>query len=163
MCKPCWLAPAKLITLNTIIAGSIRPPHRLIHAKVKVMHDDLCSHPQCKGARSDTMHIFWNCHRWRSIREPYLRAINNKIEMVKKVSQQRYKLLMQVLDNNCFRQCGICPGNEEALRDTYQINDNDPYKSNALNQEEVYHGYEDAEMYKEGDYSWYKVYTDGSG
>ena len=32
-----------------------------------------------------------------------------------------------------------------------------------LQQEEVYGGHELAEMYEEGDYSWYKVYTDGSG
>ena len=62
MCKPCWLEPARLRTLNTIIAGSIRPPHRLLHAKVKVMEDVKCTYPQCKAARSDTMHIFWNCH-----------------------------------------------------------------------------------------------------
>jgi hypothetical protein len=104
MCKPCWLEPKRHRTLNTIIAGSIRPPHRLMHAKVKVMQDDLCTQPQCKGARSDTMHIFWNCHRWKGVREPYLRALNNKTEMVKKVSLQRLKALRQVLDNNCFRQ-----------------------------------------------------------
>jgi len=84
MCKPCWLPPARLRTLNTIIAGSIRPPHRLIHAKVKVMEDDKCTFPQCKGARSDTLHIFWNCHRWRSIRAPYLTVLSDKLEAVKK-------------------------------------------------------------------------------
>ena len=91
MCKPCWLQPARLKTSNTIIAGSIRPPHRLIHAKVKIIENDKCTYPQCQGARSDTLHIFWNCHRWRSIRAPYLKVLGDKLEAVKRISQQRYK------------------------------------------------------------------------
>jgi len=70
---------------------------------------------------------------------------------------------MEVLDNNSFRQCGICPGNLEALKATYQISDNDPYKNNAPLQEDFYEGCDLAEKHVEGDYSWYKVYTDGSG
>ena len=50
ICKPCLLEPARLRTLNTIIAGSIRPPHRLMHAKVKVMENDKCTHPLPGGA-----------------------------------------------------------------------------------------------------------------
>ena len=67
---------------------------------------------------------------------------------------------MEIMNNNCFRQCGICPGSEEALRATYQLDDKDPYKV-MLQQEEVYGGHELADMYEEGDYSWYKAYADG--
>jgi hypothetical protein len=46
--------------LHTIISGSIRPPHRLIHTGA--VDTDICNNPRCKGARCDTKHIFWDCH-----------------------------------------------------------------------------------------------------
>jgi hypothetical protein len=54
--KPYLLEPGRLRRLQTIIAGSIRPPHRLAH--VGIIQDDKCPHPARKGERCDTMHIF---------------------------------------------------------------------------------------------------------
>ena len=52
LCRPCRLQPKSYRRLQTIVAGSIRPPHRLKHITDEV--SDVCDHPQCDGARCDT-------------------------------------------------------------------------------------------------------------
>ena len=91
------------------------------------MQDDKCPHPARNGQRCDTEHISWYCHRWKHIRAPFLQALKDKLDWVKERSQFRHKLLEEILGNNCFRQCGICPGSEEALTFTYKPEDNVPY------------------------------------
>jgi len=48
------IGPRRRRKLHTIILGSIRPPHRLIHTGV--IESDICDNPKCKGARCDTKH-----------------------------------------------------------------------------------------------------------
>ena len=71
--KPCILDATSSRRHQTIIAGSIQPPHRLKHTRG--ITTDLCPCAECQGVRCDTLHIFWNCPRWKSIRDPYLQAI----------------------------------------------------------------------------------------
>ena len=52
--------------LHTIIAGAIRALHRLVHTKH--CSSSQCTHPQCKGARSDTEHVMWHRPRGANIR-----------------------------------------------------------------------------------------------
>ena len=61
-CVPCELSYQEKRQMHTIIAGSIRSPNRLKHSGI--ITDDKCSHPECKGARVDALHIFWHCHPW---------------------------------------------------------------------------------------------------
>ena len=69
----CKLAFKSMRRLHTIIAGAIRAPHRLVHTK----HCDSaqCTHPQCKGTRSDTEHVMWHCPRGASFRNVYLKEL----------------------------------------------------------------------------------------
>ena len=67
--RPQRLPREKRRHLQTIMAGSIRAPHRLKHAgKVS---SDICTHPKCGGARCDTEHLFWKCAKHEETRRPY--------------------------------------------------------------------------------------------
>ena len=57
LCRPCKLSPVSRRRLQTIIAGSIRPPHRLVYTGR--IEDSLCKHPACQNEKCDTHHIFW--------------------------------------------------------------------------------------------------------
>ena len=46
-------------TRNAIFAGSVRAPDLLKAAKL--MASDICEHPDCKGARCTTEHLFRDC------------------------------------------------------------------------------------------------------
>ena len=100
--------------------GSIRPPHRL---KYTIHTDnDKCNHPQCKGTTADTEHIFWHCEKWGHVRKPYL----HQLELYKaSIHSQgdREQAVDELLCLPCFRQCGICLGDERMLRTTYGISD----------------------------------------
>ena len=87
--SPCRLQPADRRRVQTIMAGSIRAPHRLKHAGKT--DSDICTHPECKGARADTTHIFWKCVRFKSQRKPYEDAINQKLNWLKKNDKGNYK------------------------------------------------------------------------
>ena len=105
--------------------GSIRPPHRLKYTSH--IDNDRCTHYACNGVKADTEHIFWECGQWEHIRKPYL----HQLHLYKsKVSTQGDR--KQTLDTleclPCFRQCGICPGDDRLLRTTYSIPDTDDTK-----------------------------------
>ena len=111
--KPAKLSQKLRRYLQTIIAGSIRAPHRLMNAKL--MNSDVCQHPACKGCRATTTHIFWECKAHDDIRAKYENAINKKLEYVKKWDKAAHTELKKILSNNCFKNCGICPSNPEQL------------------------------------------------
>ena len=77
ICKPCKLNGCSKRRMHTIIAGSIRPPHRLKHTGR--IQSDECQHPQRKGKRCDTVHIFWECLNFEHIRKRYLDHIEHII------------------------------------------------------------------------------------
>ena len=63
--KPFKLDAKHRRRLQTIIAGSIRAPHRLRSAGLRTT--DACNHPGCKGCRATTTHIFWECKHFDRI------------------------------------------------------------------------------------------------
>ena len=94
--RPQRLPPEKRRHLQTIIAGSIRAPHRLKHAgKVS---SDVCTHPRCAGARCDTQNLFWNCARHDEVRKPYTDKINSKLNWLKKNDKGNHKMIKQIGD-----------------------------------------------------------------
>ena len=105
--------------LQTIMAGSVRAPHRLKHSNH--MKCDLCDHPQCCQSRCDTKHIFWDCHKFSHIRSKYTNAIQNKLKQLKKLNPVSFRDCKKMMELPCFQQCGICPGDKEALRTTYEL------------------------------------------
>ena len=116
--KPAKLLANELRRMQTILMGSIRPPHRLKYTSHA--DNDICTHLACNGAKADTEHIFWDCSEWGHMRKPYL----HQLQLYKsKVSTQGDR--KQALDAYeclpCFRQCGICPGDDRLLRTTYNI------------------------------------------
>ena len=68
--KPAELDAKDLRRMQTILMGSIRPPHRLKYTKHT--DSDICTHHECNGAKADTEHIFWDCSKWDHIRKPYM-------------------------------------------------------------------------------------------
>jgi hypothetical protein len=89
LCKPCKLETQSRRRLQTIIAGSIRPPHRLVHTG----HTDTCNckFPECNGVKCDTMHIFWTCPKYHAIRRKYLDCLERKITYLNTKSKERAK------------------------------------------------------------------------
>jgi len=156
ICKAFGIGARRIRKLHTIISGSIRPPHRLIHTGM--VETDICDHSECRGARCDTKHIFWDCHKWNKVRSPFKYAVDKKIETLGK---HRKMLATEILQNNCFRNCGICPGNAKALQSTYDLKDDDTCNQ-APSHSEIYDGHDNANCVEADGYWWYKVYTDGS-
>ena len=151
-----WYRSKKIRKLHTIISGSIRPPHKLIHTGA--VDTDTCDHPECNGARCDTKHIFWDCHKWNKARKPFEQAIDKKIETLGK---HRKMLAMEIIKNNCFRNCGLCPENIAALQSSYDLQEDDTC-SKAPTQTEIYDGHDNAMCVQIDGQWWYKVFTDGS-
>ena len=53
--KTCRLMHKSMRRLLTIVAGSIRPPTRMVHAGR--VASNLCSHPTCKGTVCNAVHV----------------------------------------------------------------------------------------------------------
>ena len=89
-----------------IISGSVCAPDRLKH--LGHCESDLCSNPDCGGARATIHHLFWDC----CIYEPEVRrlraAIDDYCGKVQWHSRERAQQLKQVLGSEAFRVCGIC-------------------------------------------------------
>jgi hypothetical protein len=144
--------------LSTIIAGSIRTPARLAHSCKGV--SATCNHPQCHGAKNDSAHIFWHCHRWNELRKPYLEAIHRRMAQVKRKSVARYNQLQNMLKNRTFQCCGLCPGDMEALKKAYTLNEQDQLRINC-NPSELFEEHNDDTVEING-FVYSKIFTDGS-
>ena len=92
--------------LRQIISGSIRPPHRLQYLGIGV--DDKCSY--CAQPRCDAEHLFWHCPVMSAQRSEATDAIQRIAKGAMGQSIWRGNKLQNVLGNNAFRNCGICPG-----------------------------------------------------
>ena len=90
----------------------------------------MCKHPQCKGCRATTEHIFWECKAYDKIRAKFLSYIDSKLLAVRKVDRAGHNELKRILSNNCFRNCAICPDNKDQLKVTYELDPTDPFNSN---------------------------------
>ena len=145
--------------MHTIIAGSILPPNRLKHTGI--ISDDKCNHPECKGARVDTLHMFWHCHRWNKVRKKYTDAMDRYITKVKKASKSRYEQLWNMMSNGSSQRCGICPGNEDASKKMHDIQVYDPRNDNLIKQPN-FSGHANSKYEVIGDREYAYVYTDGS-
>ena len=159
LCKPCKLEPRSRRRLQTIIAGSVRPPHRLIHTG----HTDTskCKHPECNGAKCDGIHLFWQCSKFHAIRRKYLDCLERKISYLNTKSKERAKKIRELLNTTCFKLCGICPANSELLMKAARIDVPNPHRE-PCTEAELYHGEENATTLKAGEIVYSKVYTDGS-
>jgi hypothetical protein len=122
--KRCQLDRQAKRRLKMIIAGSIRPPHRLVHAGIST--SDVCMCVQCDRARCDTQHIFWKCARWKGIRTVYLAAIQDILNKLHSNTKYRAKQIEDMINSACFQHRGICPGDQRLLKLAYQIDVDDP-------------------------------------
>ena len=87
-----------------------------------------------------------------------MQAIEKKLN---NLAKYRKKLANELLSNNCTRNCGICPGNRDTLRATYDLQEDDPCNL-ATPQSEIYSGDDNAKGVQINNDWWYKVYADGS-
>ena len=106
---------------------------------------DVCKHPQCQGCRATTEHIFWECKAYDKIRAKFLSYIDSKLLTVRKVDRAGHNELKRILSNNCFRNCGICPGNKDQLKATYELDPMDPFNSN-IRDSDIYRDTADERM-----------------
>ena len=60
---------------------------------------------------------------------------------IKSKSEERAKNLRQVLNNNCFRQCGICPGDMEQMLSSRCVDVKNPH-ADASTPDELFYGEE---------------------
>ena len=67
LCIPCGLSGTSYRRLQTIIAGSIRPPNRMIHTGR--ISECKCDHPDCEGVINNADHMFWDCEMERCTRQ----------------------------------------------------------------------------------------------
>lgn len=160
---PCGLCPKSKRRQQHILAGSSRPPHRLLHAQK--VETDVCTCVACNNARCDTSYIFWHCKRWDSIRQVYLDAVEDIIRPIKaltfKRGVRRIQLLRNLLDLPCFQQCGICPYDLQTLKPALEVKVNDPHHE-APNRDQRFCGDPNADTEDIGGCTYTEVYTDGS-
>ena len=147
-----------------IVAGSIRPPHRMIHV-VKTEGHDRCDHPHCNGARNDTLHMFWICKKWELIRKKYVGALEafiNKIHNIPNhLGKERAKKMRALLKTPCFQQCGICPGDVKDAQEAAQVLEQENDEVTHFERQLV--GAEDCtEDENINGILHHKIYTDGS-
>jgi hypothetical protein len=98
LCRPCKLDNTSRRRLQTIVAGSIRPPHRLVHTGR--IPDNKCKHPACQGVKSDTLHVMWKCPKHDHIRRPFLDCMERKLTTIAKTSASRVKVLRELIKSN---------------------------------------------------------------
>jgi hypothetical protein len=137
MCAPYKLEPQERRRVQTIIAGSIRAPHRLQHAGLAT--SDVCDNPKCKGARCDTHHILWKCHKFDQLRAPFIKALDSKMDMAKMQDKTSYLQCKKILGTSYFQQCGICCADPDAINQTYGLEAHDFYR-NGIEKGNIYQG-----------------------
>ena len=76
-------------TLKQILAGSIRPPHRLVHAGY--CGSAFC--PLCGAENADAEHVLWDCPELEDVRKPHTEEINRIINEAQAASVWRGSML----------------------------------------------------------------------
>jgi hypothetical protein len=125
------------------------------------MDTDECQHPECKGSRATTTHIFWECKAFDGTRRKYQKVIDRKLELTKKWDRAAHTEIKRILANNCFQNCAICPSNPEQLKSTYELEDNDPHKL-PTHKDDMCTGDPGSYTIDINGFKYFKVYTDGS-
>ena len=163
LCKPCELSGRSYRRLQTIIAGSIRPPNRMIYTGR--VSTSTCTHPSCNNAIHNATHMFWECAKWTGIREKYKRQIDFMIKKLNDIpdhrGKERAKKIKHILTLPMFQQCGICPGENDAFLAAQSITSHNPH-TRRIQSEDMFHGDDNGERVCLNDRQYYKVYTDGS-
>jgi ribonuclease HI len=159
LARPCKLTNQSRRRLQTIIAGSIRPPHRLVHTGRT--ESNQCCHPACKGAKCDTHHVFWKCPRFDKVRQPYLDCIERKLTNIGRKSDSRVKAIRKIINTPCFQQCGICPADQELLAKAANIVVHSPHVG-VVSEDQYFMGDDNAQTINAGGTRYTKIYTDGS-
>lgn len=95
--------------MQCIIAGAIRPPHRL--AAAGLVSTPEC--PYCGCGRCDAEHLFWQCPQFGPLRKPHLDAIHDRIAKVGRRSRAKATRLQSFIAAPCFRHCGLINGTAE--------------------------------------------------
>ena len=107
--------------LKSIIAGSISCGDRL-HA-AGLLDSDLCTCQECNGARHTTHHVFWECHRHKTIRDKYLKQFKEIFDSIKKVEGTAgLDELASTFNNITFQHTGICPDSQQAIEEANKAN-----------------------------------------
>ncbi len=93
--------------LQAIIAGSVRAPDRLF--KAGLVRTPSC--PFCGCEKADLRHMMWTCTAWDTVRQPFLKLINEYRAYVtgKRAGQQRAAELDRLLGLPCVANCGVVP------------------------------------------------------
>ena len=108
--------PKQRNVLRSILSGSLRSPDRLLAANLATT--DACTHPDCEGATPTTDHIFWECHHYKPLRKLHSPGIGRCMRKAYAKGSVAYNKLLCGMKQPCFRNCGICPGDDstEALQ-----------------------------------------------
>lgn len=167
--KPCVLGQRNHRRMLTIVAGSIRHPHRLKHAvnarrkKQGLPQDysDKCAHPGCKEATFDTHHLFWTCHKWKVIRARYSKILGLLLDKIQAKRPHSITKIKKKINAASFQQCGICEGDIALLQAAYNIAVPDPH-AELTTTGDFYVGDEGGFTEEINGTRFYKVFTDGS-
>ena len=66
-----------------------------------------------------------------------------------------------MINNNCFRNTAICPGDAQQLQETYKLDNFDPYKL-GLGKDDIFDKENTDNFIRIGEPDYHRVYTDGS-
>ena len=99
LCSPCELCPKSRRRHQHILAGSIRPPHRLL--RTQKASTDACPCAACGNVRCVTAHIFSRRTRWSAVRQVYLDVVE---QIISKSSTlwKRCHINVESSGRNCF-------------------------------------------------------------
>lgn len=145
-------------TAKAVVAGSIRAPDRL---KAAGLID--CGQCTTCGVRATTEHIFWHCKLHAKIRKQFLDERDRILNNQKKHRPATFKRLVKDFKLACFRNCGICPGDDRkwtSYNSLVREVDEAVYNPAAI--EEITSAAEDATWILINDKAYLLAYTDGS-
>ena len=149
--------------MQSIICGSIRAPDRL-HA-AELIADDRCRCKAGKKTRATTEHVFWKCHLYDDIRQPYLDKLNTIKRNCARDNYEAYLEIMQNIELPCFRNCGIINGNDNIRKAHVALPQIDPrllIRPESEENSNITTDHDTHEYINHGDNNYMIAYTDGS-
>ena len=103
----------------SILAGAIRPAHRL--AAAGLVPTPRC--PFCYAPREDQEHVFWACVFWQEIRQIWTQRLQHLVDQTLDKHPYLSNHIQHLLQLPCVRNCGIFPGDPHLIADYDAIPD----------------------------------------
>ena len=146
--------------LQSIIAGSIRSPDRLMAANLAKC--DKCTCKDCRGARATTEHIFWHCNKYNDVREPFILYAQYLLNKCASEHNEAFQHISQQILLPCFRNCGIMNGTDDVKKAHSELPGDANDRYNDFDPDQMVMPTANTQ-WKCIDDQWYiVVYTDGS-